>query len=155
MYNNLFDGLVDELAQGFSTSLNNTVKSAEKAVEKATVDYPMNVFKEEDGSYGVEVAVVGKTKDDLTLSSRTESGKTWLIIKDKEPEKKEEAEKTESAEDKRVYSVKKIKSGKLNLEIGLPSTLDFAKLNAKVANGLLKISIPVAEALKPIQFTID
>lgn len=147
MYENLFDGLMEDLNPVFD-GLN---KAITKAPEACAVTSPMNVFKEEDGSYGVEVAVVGKTKEDIKLSARTENGKTFLFVESVE---KEQSEDEKAAEQKRVYSVKKIKSGKINLQIGLPTTLDFTKLSAKVENGLLKISIPVSEAMKPLTFDI-
>lgn len=68
MYENLFDGLMEDLNPVFD-GLN---KAITKAPEACAVTSPMNVFKEEDGSYGVEVAVVGKTKEDIKLSARTE-----------------------------------------------------------------------------------
>lgn len=144
-YNNLFDGLLDDLTPAFE-SVQKTISAAKETAQNCTT--PMNVFKEEDGSYGVEVAVVGKKKEDIKLSAKNENGKTALLIETVEPE-------TDTAEDKRQYSVKKIKAGKMNISILLPSNLDFAKLTAKVEDGLLSIAIPVKEAEKPLTFEIQ
>lgn len=148
MYDNLFDGIMEDLAPAFD-SVHRTLNAAHETAQNCST--PMNVFKEEDGSYGVEVAVVGKKKEDIKLSATTDNGKVSLLIESVEPEGAEE----DTEVSKRQYSVKKIKAGKLNVAIILPNTLDFSKLSAKVADGLLTVKIPVKEEEKPLTFEIQ
>ena len=126
MFDNLFLHFFDE-----------AFAEANRVTDKVAL--PMNIIREEDGSSTIEVAVVGKTEDDL---------ETFLVINTKEAEKSTE-------EDKRTYTVRKIKgTSKLSIKILVPSRLDLAKAEKKVENGLLTVKIPVSEKSKTIEFTI-
>ena len=128
--------------------------NAAKAAEKVAV--PMNIIREEDGSSTVEVAIVGKAREDVSVKGVVENGKTFLLINTIEKEKTED-EKTEDekVEDKRKYTVRKIKgTGKLSIKLLIPSTLNLNKAEVTVENGLLTVKIPAAEEAKPIEFEI-
>ena len=133
--------------------------NAAKAAEKVAV--PMNIIRNEDGSSTVEVAVVGKSREDVSVKGVVENGKTFLLINTVE-KKKTEDEKTddetpeaEQAEDKRKYTIRKIKgTGKLSIKLLIPSTLNLNKAEVTVENGLLTVNIPAAEEAKPIEFEI-
>lgn len=112
------------------------------------VALPMNIIREEDGSSTIEVAVVGKTEDDLEVKGITEDGNTFLVINTKEAEKPAE-------EDKRTYTVRKIKgTDKLSIKILVPSHLDLSKAEKNIENGLLTVKIPVSEKSKTTEFMI-
>lgn len=135
MFDNLFLHFFDE-----------AFAEANRVTDKVAL--PMNIIREEDGSSTIEVAVVGKTEDDLEVKGVTEDGETFLVINTKEAEKSTE-------EDKRTYTVRKIKgTSKLSIKILVPSRLDLAKAEKKVENGLLTVKIPVSEKSKTIEFTI-
>ena len=135
MFDNLFLHFFDE-----------AFAEANRVTDKVAL--PLNIIREEDGSSIIEVAVVGKTEDDLEVKGITEDGNTYLVINTKEAEKQAE-------EDKRTYTVRKIKgTGKLSIKILVPSRLDLAKAEKKVENGLLSVKIPVSEKPKTIEFAI-
>lgn len=124
-------------------------------VEKATISVPANIYQEADGSGTIEIAIPGKTKDDVSLEKKTIDGVNYLIFNliEKDEETKEE-EKSEGEEPKRTVLLKKIKVTK-NCKISVPPTQDIDNLKAKVENGLLTINIPAIEAPKPVKFEIE
>lgn len=139
----IMDKMIDNLFLHF---FDEAFAEANRVTDKVAL--PMNIIREEDGSSTIEVAVVGKTEDDLEVKGITEDGNTFLIINTKEVEKSAE-------EDKRSYTVRKIKgTGKLSIKILVPSRLDLAKATKKVENGLLTVKIPVSEKPKTIEFAI-
>ena len=123
-----------------------------KAVEKAAISVPVNIFQEEDGTGTVEIALPGKTKDDVKLTKKVVDGVNYLVfdLVEKQEEKTEDEKKEES---KRQTLEKRIKVTK-HLEIRVPPTQDIDKLEAKMENGLLTITIPVTEAAKPVEFEV-
>lgn len=129
---------------------NSFVDDFNDVVDKVTI--PMNIIHEEDGSATIELAVVGKSEKDIKVSGTTEDDKTFLIIETVEQEKTEDEKQ---AEEKREYSIRKIKgTGKLTAKILVPARLDLSKAVKTVENGLLTIKIPVAEKAKPVTFEI-
>ena len=141
--NKLFDNL-------FFNFFDEAFAEANKVTDKVAL--PLNIIREEDGSSTIEVAVVGKSEDDLIVKGITEDGKTFLTIESKEAEVSDDQKK---AEEKREYTIRKIKgTGKLSIKAFIPSRLDLSKATKKVENGLLTIKIPVAEAAKSLEFEI-
>ena len=135
MFDNLFLHFFDE-----------AFAEANRVTDKVAL--PMNIIREEDGSRVIEVAVVGKTEDDLEVKGVTEDGNTYLVINTKEAEKPAE-------EDKRTYTIRKIKGAdKLSIKILVPSHLDLTKAEKKVENGLLTVKIPVSDKPKTVEFSI-
>lgn len=113
----------------------------------------MNIYKEEDGTQVIEIAAVGLKKEDINISIKTENGQTYLYINSNVPEKTEEQKK---AEEKRVYTIRKIKNlAYLDARIWLPSTLNVDEPKSSLVNGLLTIRFKMKEESKPKQITID
>lgn len=143
-----FKTLFDNFYDTFDTfdNVNNIAKQAEK------VALPMNIIREEDGSSTVEVAVVGKTREDISVKGITENGNVYLVIESIEKEKTKDEK---NVDEKRSYSVHKIKgTDKLSIKLFVPATFDINGATVKVENGLLTVKIPVAEEAKPITFEI-
>lgn len=112
------------------------------------VALPINIIREEDGSSTIEVAVVGKTEDDLVVKGITENGKTYLVINTKDANKP-------AGEDKRIYRVRKIKGSKISIKIFVPSCFNLTEAVKTVENGLLTVKIPVVkQEEKPLEFNI-
>ncbi len=133
-----------------SSVIDDIFNAAKTTAEKVAV--PMNIIREEDGSSTVEVAIVGKTREDVSVKGIVENGNKFLLINTIEKEKTDE-EKT--ADEKRKYTVRKIKgTGKLSIKLFVPSTLNLNKAEVSVENGLLTVNIPAAEEAKPIEFEI-
>ena len=126
-------------------------KTIDKAIEK--VNIPMNIYKNDDGSQVIEIAAVGLKKEDIKITIKSENGNSYLYIKSTVPEKTDEQK---AAEEKRVYSVRKIKNlADLDVRIWLPATLDLKNIKRSLELGLLTITIPAKEEAQPIELTID
>lgn len=142
MENSIFENILKEF-NAFDNAFNNTA---------AKVNVPMNIIHEEDGSSTIEVAVVGKTREDIKLKGTIEDGKTYLAIETVEKEVTDEQKESEA---KRIYTVRKIKgTGKFSIKIFVPANLSMKALTAKVENGLLTINIPVCPESRPVEFTV-
>lgn len=123
----------------------------DKTLEKVTI--PMNIYKDEDGTQVIEIAAVGLKKENIKLTIKVENGNSYLYIKSNVPEKSEEQKQTE---EKRVYSIRKIKNlADLDVRIWLPNTLDIDNASRTLENGLLTIRIPMKEESKPRELTIE
>ena len=128
----------------------NAFVDAFKVTDKVTL--PINIIREEDGSSTIEVAVVGKTADDIEVKGITDDGKVYLIVKTVE---KETPNEEVEAEKKRTYTVHKIKgTGNLSIKIYIPDHLDLTNAKKTVENGLLTIKIPAAEKKEALEFNI-
>lgn len=125
-------------------------------IEKTTISVPVNIYQEEDGSGTVEIAIPGKTKDDISLEKKVVDGVNYLVfdLVEKNEETTDEAKEDDAKEPKRKELLKKIKVTR-HCEIKVPPTQDIDNLKAKVENGLLTITIPAVEAAKPVKFEIE
>ena len=125
-------------------------------IEKTTISVPVNIYQEEDGSGTVEIAIPGKTKDDVSLEKKVVDGVNYLVfdLVEKNEETTEETKEEDAKEPKRKELLKKIKVTK-HCEIKVPPTQDIDNLKAKVENGLLTITLPAVEAAKPVKFEIE
>lgn len=130
----------------------DSVMKKVEAIKKETENMPMNNIFEEDGSNTIEVAIPGKTREDVKVKGITKEGVNYIIIEVTEPELTEEQK---AAEEKRQYYTHKMKSGKLYKELPIDPSLDIKGTTVSVENGLLTIKIPVAEEAKPMEFEIQ
>lgn len=122
----------------------------EKAIKsefESNCHWPYNVVEEEDGSITYEVAVVGKTKDDITVTSKETDTIPMLIIEVEDDKK----------DSKRKMIKERIKSGHLRLEISVEPKYDLSQIKAKVQNGLLTVNVPLAKIPEPkvTKYTVE
>lgn len=154
-YNDLLNR-INEMAKGFDFSdLEDSIAKI-KEIAKSTkeqVDIPMNIIVEEDRSNTIEIAVPGKTKNDIILEGGVEDGATVLYVK--WAEKPEKTAEEIEAEKKRIVAVNKIKKMEKAIRLTIPKGLDSSKLKANVRDGLLTIKIPAADEVKPKTFIIE
>lgn len=130
----------------------NALSGIKKVEDKVTL--PLNIIHETDGSSIVELAVVGKSREDVDVQGVIEDGKQFLVIKTIE---KELTDEEKAAAEKRDYSVHKIKGvNKLDAKILVPARLNLKEAETKVSNGLLTVKIPAVEKEEPefIKFDI-
>lgn len=101
--------------------------------------WPYNVVEEEDGSITYEVAVVGKGKEDIEVTTKSSDPLPLLIIdvKDKPVDKK------------RKIIEERIKKGQLRLEISVETKYDLDRLEPKLENGLLTVTVPLVAVAEP------
>jgi HSP20 family molecular chaperone IbpA len=157
MINNTFFGSpldeVDKLAEAVNNAFGTTFRDIPSITEK--IDFPLDQYTEPDGTFVVEVAVVGMDADEVKVTVKTEGGRNTLSIK---AQPKELTEEEKKAIEDRNYAggIKKIKKAtKLELSRLIPSNLDIRKTTKKVENGLLTIRIPVKEEEKPIEIEVE
>ena len=75
--------LADQLQNALNHFDSYMPSSFEKAIKSefpSNCHWPYNVVEEEDGSITYEVAVVGKTKDDITVTSKETDALPVLLI---------------------------------------------------------------------------
>lgn len=157
MINNTFFGSpldeVDKLAEAVNNAFGTTFREIPSITEK--IDFPLDQYTEPDGTFVVEVAVVGMGADEVKVTVKTEGGRNTLSIK---AQPKELTEEEKKAIEDRNYAggIKKIKKAtKLELSRLIPSNLDIRKTTKKVENGLLTIRIPVKEEEKPVEIEVE
>lgn len=122
----------------------------EKAIKsefESNCHWPYNVVEEEDGSITYEVAVVGKTKDDVSVTSEETDTIPMLIIEVED----------DKHDTKRKMIEERIKSGHLRLEISVEPKYDLSAIKPKVQNGLLIVNVPLAKIPEPkvTKYTIE
>jgi HSP20 family molecular chaperone IbpA len=163
---------LNDLAKSGS-GLANDIKAAEKEWNEITDlsstinSSPVNVFDDEDGTRYIEVAIPGKTKENVKITSQSTLDKplpphlaskyssvnAYLRIEVKADEPTEEQKKLAEARKNGIVRIKGM--SKLSLVIPLTSDLDVNGLKAKVENGLLTVTVPKVPEVKPKEFTIE
>ena len=141
--NLFFNSIIDDF--------NDALSGIKKVEDKVT--FPLNIIHETDGSSTVELAVVGKSREDIDVQGVIEDNKQFLVIKSIE---KELTDEEKEAEAKRIYSAHKIKSAnKLFVKILVPARLNLKEAESKVSNGLLTVKIPAVEKKEPEAIKFD
>ena len=92
----------------FSAEINNFVDTVNKAFGLAQMEFgiPQNIIRNDDGSWTIEIAVVGLTKDDLKLTSEVVDGKLRLVVENKNVNKTKDIPET-NYKDHRIKFFKK------------------------------------------------
>ena len=114
----------------------------EKAIKsefESNCHWPYNVVEEE--------AVVGKTKDDVSVSSKETETLPLLVIEVQD----------EKSDKQRKYIEERIKSGHLRLEISVEPKYDLSQIKPRVQNGLLTVNVPLAKIPEPkvTKYTVE
>lgn len=155
-----------------TTGLASDIKAAEKEWNEITDissinSSPVNVFDDEEGTRYIEVAIPGKTKENVKITSQSTLDKplpphlaskyssvnAYLRIEVKADEPTEEQKKLAEARKTGIVRIKGMT--KLSVVIPLTSDLDVNGLKAKVENGLLTVTVPKVPEVKPKEFTIE
>jgi len=107
----------------------------------ASVFPAVNLTEDED-NYHVRAELPGIKADALDIQT---VGRSLTIS----------GERTIASEGESVrYHRREREAGKFSRTIGLPGDIDANKVDAKLANGMLTVTIPKSEAAKPKQITI-
>ena len=117
-------------------------QNPEPYVKQTTNGYPLtDIYKEEDGSQVIEMALAGFSKEDILIN--TEANKITISAEGSKL-------KGQLAENRRRIAKRAFKKSFVDYH----NTLDFGSSNATFENGLLRIQIPLREEVKPRQITI-
>lgn len=119
---------MDQLARG--------IVAGGTCVESATV-YPALMIYETKDALHVEAEIPGVTPEDLEISVE---GDTLSIKGERHPS---------TAEEKPSYHRREIEYGRFNRSINLPTRILAEKVTAKAADGILTITLPKVEEVKP------
>ena len=131
----LGNGAIDRLFEEF-------FQNPEPYVKQTTTGYPLtDIYKEEDGSQVIEMALAGFSKEDILIN--TEANKITISADGSKL-------KGQLAENRRRIAKRAFKKSFVDYH----NTLDFGSSNATFENGLLRIQIPLREEVKPRQITI-
>jgi len=126
------------LSNWFDRMLGDTPSSEERH-ETACRMQPRMDIAEEEGQYSVVVDIPGLTKDDISV--KVENGALRI-----EGERKEEK--------RGKYHYAERASGTFLRSFTLPEDVDAAKIEAKVANGVLELRLPKSEKALPVEIKI-
>ena len=149
-------------SQGWIPSIFNDFFSNEWLTRNNATAPAINVFECEK-RYTVEVAAPGMTKDDFAINLNSENNLTISMEKncsckegkccdDQADNKEKEDNKNESGEEhKGRYLRREFSYTKFQQTLILPDDVDTTKIEAKMANGVLKIMIPKKQPLEPQQ----
>ena len=172
-----FNDLASAMTASFNdlaktTGLASDIKAAEKEWNEITDissinSSPVNVFDDEEGTRYIEVAIPGKTKENVKITSQSTLDKplpphlaskyssvnAYLRIEVKADEPTEEQKKLAEARKNGIVRIKGMT--KLSVVIPLTSDLDVNGLKAKVENGLLTVTVPKVPEVKPKEFAIE
>ena len=103
---------------------------------------PANISTNKEGTIKFELALAGYSEEDIKLSAEADK----LTIS---------SEKKEDKDEDIVYLHKGIRGRKFSVTYSLNAKFDISKTKAKFANGILTITIPVAEEKKPRDIKIE
>ena len=118
-------------------------QNPEPYVKQTTNGYPLtDIYKEEDGSQVIEMALAGFSKEDILIN--TEANKITISADGSKL-------KGQLAENRRRIAKRAFKKSFVDYH----NTLDFGNSNATFENGLLRIVIPLRDEVKPRQITIN
>lgn len=110
---------------------------ARRAVQPRQHSLDINVREEED-AYILSALVPGLTADDLTIQVLEDV----LRIQG------------EYRADDKDYLVRELPNGSFTRTLRLPSVIDADKVEAKIANGILTLTLPKAESARPKKISI-
>jgi len=131
----LGNGAIDRLFEEF-------FQNPEPYVKQTTNGYPLtDIYKEEDGSQVIEMALAGFSKEDILIN--TEANKITISAEGSKL-------KGQLSENRRRIAKRAFKKSFVDYH----NTLDFGSSNATFENGLLRIQIPLREEVKPRQINI-
>lgn len=136
----LITGLFSEVNAGFRDLVAPT-KSGR--LEDVLAHYPANVSYDDVGMH-LDIAVIGVSKDEVAVEA-DDYGLIKIVCK----------KNTESERDPSSYTLKKIVSKDFDFTIKIPAKYDTSKIFVRLANGLLELTIPIADGRTPKSVKID
>jgi len=136
---------LDDFACLIDEVLESGVPKTTLPVTLATSRFPpYNIYIEEDGSQVFEFAVAGWKDSDISIKYENDH----LILTMEKSDKEEQSN--------RKYLARTIREGKTVGKYYVPaSKFDTSKTRASLADGILRVSIPMREEAKPFTVSIN
>ena len=113
------------------------------------ITWPINLYTEGDNEV-IEIAVVGKEKEDIKIQSKIGTDGIVHLTIDISDAKKDSEKPTD-----RQYLIRKVKNGAGHIDVPVSDVYDLTKLTASISKGLLTVKIPKAESKKAQEYTIS
>jgi len=104
--------------------------------------YPALLISEDEDAIHVEAEVAGVRPEDVEISIEGET----LTIKGER--------KTPTLEEKVSYHRREVEYGTFNRAVTLPTRINVDKISARSADGILFITLPKAEEVKPKKISV-
>jgi HSP20 family protein len=115
----------------------DTTPGTKNSPKIAAPEWPLaNLYTERDGTYVLEVAVTGFSKEDIKIERENQR------VRIKVEDKKEDSE--------RVYFYKKVKVKGFDETFTFSEEHDMDNIKITFSDGILKVSVPMKEEHKPI-----
>jgi HSP20 family molecular chaperone IbpA len=113
---------------------------------------PHNIYALKDGSARIDLALAGYAQSDISL--RAEDGKLVVEGKGHDDEACDCGPSCDCGDDcECVYHG--IKSSSFKKSISMPTKFDLSQAKAKMKDGMLSITVPLAEERKPRDIKVD
>src|SRR5574344_98443 len=114
----------------------------DRLLSTANIRFPLSNFcvNKKSGDLVIEMALAGYNPEDISIN--TEDSK--IVVEGKAQKHDEDFE----------YRLRDIKQSAFKQSIPISTKFDLSKLDAEFKNGILKVTVPVAEERKPKQVKI-
>ena len=122
--------------------INSAFAEMDKLLSTANIRFPLSnvLVNKKSGDLVIEMALAGYNPEDISIS--TEDSK--IVVEGKAQKHDEDFE----------YRLRDIKQSAFKQSIPISTKFDLSKLDAEFKNGILKVTVPVAEERKPKQVKI-
>ncbi|KUN30343.1 heat-shock protein [Streptomyces antibioticus] len=127
----------DQLLSEMSGLMESTVGSAATAVAWT----PLADVTESDGAFHIEIELPGVKKKDIDVEA---NGQELVVTGD-----------IKKKERKGVLRRSTRRTGSFEYRLRLPGEIDTEKINARISDGMLDITVPKAEVARPRQIEIS
>ena len=121
--------------------LTNRVMGGRPTRQEANV-YPALLISEDEHAIYVEAEVAGVRPEDVDISVE---GETLTIKGERKPS---------TPEEKVSYHRREVEYGSFNRAVTLPTRINTEKVSARAEDGILYITLPKAEEVKPKKITV-
>ncbi len=120
--------------------LTNT-EQPEKALRQATITPPVTVRQRKEGTYVLEVEMPGVAKDKVEVSVE---GNELTVVGTRD-----------YPEISGVALHREIRRGEFRRTFEMDAAIDTNRIRAQMDNGLLRVELPLAEAVKPRRIEVQ
>ena len=127
----------------FDDIFNNVLRDFPQLMQQSTQGYPVaDIWKDDSGNTIMEFALAGFSKEELNLEVRPDKKSITVSAETKVDE--------EAVDSNRRIARRSFSKTYVNYD----NNLDLTSVNAEYDNGLLRITVPTREEVKPLMISI-
>ena len=131
----------EKMRQDFDTLTRGMFAGRQQGMDRANV-YPALVISEDEHNVYIEAEIAGVNPENIEISIEGE----MLALKGER--------KPAEAEEKVSFHRREIEYGKFSRAVSLPTRIKADKTQARIADGILHITLPKAEEAKPKKINV-